>query len=125
VVQPGLRDGAEGADPDEDKAKVRGKTFFFVHQALVNIDGVDLAEMLMPRLLASTRSRGFPGRVLGDTGVAGCRSIGRATSYFTTKGAKFEQCDWYFGEASDPIASLRYTHQPYDIDEPKAVNWHA
>jgi hypothetical protein len=109
----------------EDKAKMRGKTLFFVHQILVDVDGVNFTEMRMPALTTGTRGGGVPGIVLGASGIAGCQSVGRATTYFTTKGAKFEQCNWYFGEASDPIDSLKYTDQPYDGDEAKAVHWHA
>jgi hypothetical protein len=110
---------------DEDKAKLRGKMFFYVHQKLVNVDGVNFAEIYAPTLEATTRSGGFPGVLLGmgNTAVTGCDGHSFAPSTFSTKGATFEQCTWFFGEDSDPIASLAYTDKPYETADTRAVTW--
>ena len=110
---------------DEDKASLRGKTFFYVHETLVNIDGVDLSSSTAPVLSPTTRSGGFPGTLLGfgNTGVTGCQDHAGAPVEFTAKGATFESCRWYFGEDDDPIASLSYTDQPYERSDTGGVTW--
>lgn len=110
---------------DEDKAALRGKTFFFVRQHLVNLDGTNLAEIWAPTLEASTRSGGWPGTLLGvgDNSVTGCDDPSTAPSDFATPGATFDTCTLFFGTASDPIISLAYTEKPYEQAATRAVTW--
>ncbi|MFC0104781.1 hypothetical protein [Kibdelosporangium aridum] len=110
---------------DEDKAKLRGKNFFFVRAVLENLDGVNFTQYQAPLFTASTKSGGWPGTLLGlsKVEVSGCAEELFAPSDFTTKGAKFTTCRLYFGLASDPITSLKYTEKPYDRDNNKAVTW--
>ncbi len=110
---------------DEDKAKLRGKTFFFVRTKMVNLDGVNFADILPPTLTATTRSGGWPGALLGGArvDVTGCDSVSAAPKDFSAAGAVFEQCQLYFGVSSDPIASLAYTEQPYERAASRALTW--
>lgn len=110
---------------DEDKAALRGKNFFFVRTTLVDIDGANFEGVHSPTLTTSTKSGGWPGTLLGigDVSVTGCDATSMAPSDFSTKGAKFEQCDLYFGVASDPITSLAYTEKPYESAATRAVTW--
>ncbi|MFD8494797.1 hypothetical protein [Amycolatopsis sp. NPDC059657] len=110
---------------DEDKAKLRGKYFFFVHQTLVNVDGSNLSELYPPSLTPATKSGGWPGQMFGGrkTSVTGCEETGSTPKDFTAKGAKHETCKIYFGVASDPITSIAYTTKPYDSAVSKAVTW--
>lgn len=110
---------------DDDKAKLRGKYFFFVHETLVNVDGSNLAELYPPSLTPSTKSGGWPGQLFGgrNISVTGCEEVGSAPKDFTTKDAKYEDCKLYFGVASDPITSMAYTTKPYDTAASKAVTW--
>jgi hypothetical protein len=110
---------------DEDKTKLRGKNFFFVRAELENLDGVNFADYQSPIFTASTKSGGWPGTLLGmsKVSVTGCSEDLFAPSDFSTKGAKFSTCRLYFGVASDPITSLKYTEKPYDRDDKKAVIW--
>ncbi len=109
---------------DEDKAKLRGKMFFFVKETLTNIDGANLTDVVPSSLTTSTKSGGWPGTLLGmgKIEVPGCpdRAYTRAKE-FATKGATYEQCHLYFGVASDPITVLTYTDKPYEKD--KGVTW--
>ncbi|MFC3452534.1 hypothetical protein [Amycolatopsis speibonae] len=110
---------------EEDKAKLRGKNFFFVHEKLTNIDGTNLAEVTVPTLTAKTRSGGWPGSLLGmgKADVAGCEDQNFAPKDFSVKGAVFESCQLHFGVASDPITSLAYTSQPYESADSRSVTW--
>lgn len=110
---------------DEDKAKLRGKNFFFVRESLVNIDGANFAEIYAPLLHATTKSGGFPGTLLGvgKIEVTGCDARSFAPKDFSTKGAKFDQCALHFGTPSDPIASMAYTAAPYESAATRAVTW--
>ncbi len=111
---------------DEDKAKLRGKNFFFVRTSMVDIDGANFEGVYAPTLTASTRSGGWPGTLLGlgaDISVTGCDKSSSAPSDFSAKGAKFDSCSLYFGTASDPIASLAYTQKPYETAATRAVTW--
>jgi len=110
---------------DEDKAKLRGKNFFFVREKLTNVDGTNLAEVTAPILTAKTKSGGWPGSLLGmgDSDVTGCEDQNFAPKDFSTKGAVFEACRLHFGVASDPITSLAYTTQPYESADSRAVTW--
>ncbi|CAM3314753.1 hypothetical protein KIPE111705_01620 [Kibdelosporangium persicum] len=110
---------------EEDKAKLRGKNFFYVRAELENLDGVNFTGFQAPIFTASTKSGGFPGTLLGTSkiSVTGCAEALFAPDTFTTKGAKFPTCRLYFGLASDPITSLRYGEKPYDRDPAKAVTW--
>lgn len=110
---------------DEDKAKLRGKNFFFVREKLTNVDGTNLAEVYAPTLSARTKSGGWPGSLLGmgNSDVAGCEDEHFAPKDFSTKGAVFESCRLHFGVASDPITSLAYTSQPYESADSRAVTW--
>jgi hypothetical protein len=112
---------------DEDKGKLRGKNFFFVHISMVNIDGANFADIQPPNLTAGTRSGGIPGILLGlgDVSVTGCDDTTFAPKDFSTKGAKFDQCALRFGSPSDPITSLQYTNQPYETSATKAITWKA
>jgi hypothetical protein len=110
---------------DDDKAKLRGKRFFFVRTKMVNLDGVNFSDVLPPTLMTTTRSGGFPGALLGGarTDVTGCDSVSSAPKTFSVAGAVFEQCQLYFGVPSDPIASVAYTDQPYERAASRAVTW--
>nr|WP_246481606.1 hypothetical protein [Amycolatopsis umgeniensis] len=110
---------------DEDKAKLRGKNFFFVREKLTNVDGTNLAKVTTPVLSARTKSGGWPGSLLGmgNTDVTGCEGGNIAPQDFSVKGAVFEACRLHFGSASDPIASLAYTSQPYESADSRAVTW--
>ncbi|MEV7549344.1 hypothetical protein AB0N89_06945 [Amycolatopsis sp. NPDC089917] len=110
---------------DEDKAKLRGKNFFFVHEKLTNVDGTNLAEVTAPLLTAKTRSGGWPGSLLGmgKADVTGCEDQNFAPKDFSFKGAVFESCRLHFGVASDPITSLAYTTQPYESADSRSVTW--
>ncbi|MBB2939641.1 hypothetical protein FHX82_006727 [Amycolatopsis bartoniae] len=110
---------------DEDKAKLRGKMFFFVHETLTNLDGANFTGVYAPILNVSTRSGGFPGTLLGmaDHSVSGCEDLAFAPEEFAAKGATFEGCRLYFGTSSDPVTSLTYTQKPYDSASSKAVTW--
>ncbi|WP_038513148.1 hypothetical protein [Amycolatopsis japonica] len=110
---------------DEDKAKLRGKNFFFVREKLTNVDGSNMAEVYTPILSAKTKSGGWPGSLLGmgDADVTGCEDQNFAPKDFSTKGAVFESCRLHFGVASDPITSLSYTSQPYESADSRAVTW--
>ncbi len=110
---------------DEDKAKLRGKNFFFVREKLTNVDGTNLARVTAPILSARTKSGGWPGSLLGvgSSEVDGCKGGSIAPHDFSTKGAVFEACRLHFGVPSDPIASLAYTSKPYETDDSRAVTW--
>ncbi len=110
---------------DEDKTKLRGKNFFFVHTSMVDIDGSNFEGVWAPTLTASTRSGGWPGTLLGlgDISVTGCDKGSTAPSDFSAKGAKFDSCQLYFGTASDPTTSLAYTQKPYETTATRAVTW--
>ncbi len=110
---------------EEDKAKLRGKDFFFVREKLTNVDGINLAEVTTPVLTATTKSGGFPGTLLGmgKHDVTGCEDQSFAPKDFAAKGAVFEGCRLYFGVASDPITSLAYTEKPYERAASRAVTW--
>jgi hypothetical protein len=110
---------------DEDKAKLRGKMFFFVKQTLTNLDGANFAEIQAPIISASTKSGGFPGTLLGmaKISVTGCEEGSFAPSDFATKGAKYEVCRLNFGVASDPVTSLSYNDKPYERADGKSVTW--
>jgi hypothetical protein len=112
---------------EEDKAKLRGKQFFFVKQTLTNIDGTNFAEIQAPILSATTRSGGFPGSLLGlaRIEVTGCVEQSFAPTDFATKGATFQTCRLQFGVASDPVTSIAYTNQPYERSSTRAVTWRA
>ncbi len=110
---------------EEDKAKIRGKYFFFVKQTLTNIDGANLGGIQAPTLMATTKSGGFPGSVLSigrEITVTGCAERAFAPNDFTAKGAVYETCELQFGVPNDPIASLMYTGKPYDSAD-KSVTW--
>ncbi|WP_235783608.1 hypothetical protein [Amycolatopsis orientalis] len=110
---------------EEDKAKLRGKNFFFVREKLTNVDGTNLAEVTSPILTARTKSGGWPGSLLGmgKADVTGCEDQNFAPKDFSVKGAVFESCRLHFGVASDPITSLSYTSQPYESADSRAVTW--
>lgn len=110
---------------EEDKTALRGKNFFFVRTTMVDIDGANFEGVHSPTLSASTKSGGWPGTLLGvgDLSVTGCDSTSMAPSVFSTKGAKYEQCQLYFGVASDPVTSLAYTEAPYERAATRAVTW--
>lgn len=110
---------------DEDKATLRGKMFFFVRTTMVNLDGVNFADVWPPILRATTRSGGWPGTLLGmaPMDVTGCDDVSPAPKDFSTVGAVFEQCRLYFGVSSDPIASVAYTDQPYESTASRALTW--
>ncbi|QWF77721.1 hypothetical protein [Amycolatopsis sp. CA-230715] len=111
---------------DEDKKQLRGKTFFFVHKVLTNVDGANLAEAQAPSLWATTKSGGFPGTVFGigsKTDVPGCTDNDFAPKDFSAKGARYETCDLMFGVATDPIVSLAYSKSPYEDKPTRNVTW--
>lgn len=110
---------------DGDKAKLRGKTFFFVRTKMVDLDGTNFTDVLAPTLSATTRSGGWPGALLGGAraDVTGCDSASAAPKDFSTPGAVYEQCQLYFGEPSDPITSLAYTDEPYEQAASRAITW--
>lgn len=110
----------------EDKNKLRGKMFFFVHKTLTNVDGANLAEMRAPSLWATTKSGGFPGTVYGigsKTDVPGCADNDPSPKDFSVKGAKYETCELMFGVASDPITSIAYSKSPYEDKLSRNVTW--
>jgi hypothetical protein len=110
---------------DEDKKDLRGKNFFFVHMSMENIDGADLVGIQAPNLDPATRSGGWPGSLfgLGEISVAGCEDTTFSPTDFYTKGARYDKCKLYFGQASDPLTKLTYTNQPYTRDKGKSIIW--
>lgn len=110
---------------EEDKTALRGKNFFFVRTTMVDIDGANFEGIHSPTLSATTKSGGWPGTLLGvgDLSVTGCDSTSMAPSVFSAKGAKYEQCQLYFGVPSDPVTSLAYTEAPYERAATRAVTW--
>ncbi|SHG76103.1 hypothetical protein [Streptoalloteichus hindustanus] len=112
---------------DEDKKKIRGKTFFFVREKLTNIDGANLTRIRVPSMHATTRSGGWPGSVLAvgrSVDVTGCQEEVFAPPSFSTKGAEYETCELMFGIISDPIVSFSYTKAPYEDSPSHSVTWH-
>ncbi|WP_236793844.1 hypothetical protein [Amycolatopsis sp. GM8] len=110
---------------DEDKAKLRGKMFFFVRVKMVDMDGANFKEIFPPTLFPRTRSGGFPGVLIGgaSTDVTGCESESMAPSDFSTPGAVFEQCELFFGTSSDPIVAVAYAQKPYEDTSSREVTW--
>ncbi|WP_158851333.1 hypothetical protein [Saccharothrix deserti] len=108
---------------DKDKAELRGKTFFFIRQHVVNLDGTDLTDMVAPSLVAWTAGGDIPGMLLGGTDgkVGDCEDEVVSLPEFSEKGASFDQCRLVFGEPGDPVASVRLTSPPYDSAKP--VTW--
>ncbi|MCE7003770.1 hypothetical protein LWC34_13170 [Kibdelosporangium philippinense] len=110
---------------DEDKAKLRGKNFFFVHSVIENLDGVNFADYQGPIFIAGTKSGGWPGSLLGigEMSVTGCEDVGFAPKDFTTKGAKYTTCTLFFGVASDPITKVSFVKEPYSTEDRQSVTW--
>lgn len=110
---------------DEDKAKLRGKTFYFARVKMTDIDGANFADVWAPTLTATTRSGGWPGSLLGASfpDVTGCEGLSPAPKDFSTPGAVYEQCELFFGTASDPVTSLEYFDAPYEQPSSRAVTW--
>ncbi|HKS49785.1 MAG TPA: hypothetical protein VJT49_32705 [Amycolatopsis sp.] len=77
------------------------------------------------RLCRRSRAVGSPGSTARSRGHLGGRmrlAFQRAEGLLG-QSAVFEQCQLYFGVASDPIASLAHTEQPYERVATRAVTW--
>ncbi|MCP2259232.1 hypothetical protein LX15_002933 [Streptoalloteichus tenebrarius] len=113
---------------DEDKEKIRGKTFFFVHKKLTNVEGANLTGIQAPSLHATTRSDGFPGWVLAigrSVDATGRQKQTFAPPSFSAKGAEYKTCELMFGTASDPIVSFSFSYSkaPYEDSSSRSVTW--
>lgn len=111
---------------DKDKAKIRGKTFYFLRITMTDVDGANFDDVWAPTFSARTRSGGWPGQLLGagaSVDVTGCDGVSSAPTDFSTPGAVFEQCQLYIGLASDPVTSVEYASAPYDHPDSAKLTW--
>lgn len=122
---------AQDADIDKlrlsaaDKDKLRGKTFFFVHVKMVNVDGVNLSEIVAPTMWAYTGGDWMAGTFLGldHPQVPGCADWDIAPPEFAKPGAVYEQCELFFATQANPVTAVWYAEKPYENKKTRAVIW--